>query len=120
MQEIARVVVALARCRSSKNTFGIRVEEKSKAQWIADWAFSISENKALKEGYDRTEIRGSFAIDADRYPGCPHCHASAFFKCGCGKLACWDGENRQLTCPWCGTKGEIKGLIESLNIGNDR
>ncbi|MCX6079313.1 MAG: hypothetical protein NTW32_07240 [Chloroflexi bacterium] len=120
MQELPKVIVSIARCRGSRKSFGIRIEEKYKAQWIADWAFSIPENKAVKEGYDRTEIRGSFAIDAAHYPGCPHCHAPGFFKCGCGKIACWDGEGRLLTCPWCGATGEIKGVIESMNTENDR
>ena len=120
MQEIPIVVIAIARCRGSKNTFGIRVEKKGRSLWIADWAFSIPESKAAKEGYDRSQISGSFGVDSAHYPGCPHCHAPGFFKCACGQIACWDGESRKVTCPWCGAKGELGATIESLNAGTDR
>jgi hypothetical protein len=122
MREIPNVVVVIARCRTSGsgNIFGIRVEEKGQSQWIADWAFPIQEKKASKEGYANSRICGSFGIDPALYPGCPYCHAPGFLKCGCGKIACWDGESRVVTCPWCGAKGELGGAIESLNAGNDR
>ncbi len=120
MREIPKVVIAIARCRDSKNTFGIRVEEKAPAQWFADWAFSIPEAKAAKEGYDRSEISGSFVIDSQHYPGCPYCHVPGFFKCGCGKVTCWDGEAQKVTCSWCGAKGILGGEMETLHAGSDR
>ncbi len=120
MREIPQVVIAMARCRNSKKAFGIRVEERGPSQWVADWAFSIPENKASKEGYGHSEISGTFAIDSQQYPGCPHCHARLIVKCSCGGTACWDGEQRKVSCPWCGAKGVIGGEIESLSAGNDR
>ena len=119
MREIPNVVIILAKCRNSGQPFGIRIEEKAPAQWAADWAFILQEKKARKEGYDRGEIHGSFGIDP-AYPGCPHCRAPGFFKCGCGKVACWDGETRMVTCPWCGSRIELSVPIDHLSAGNDR
>ncbi|MUG96837.1 hypothetical protein F7734_32650 [Scytonema sp. UIC 10036] len=114
-----KVVIVMARCSHSKQGFGIRVEEKSSQHWVADWAFAIKEAAAKREGYDRSEIAGSFEIDA-AYPGCPHCEESSFVKCGsCGKVACWDGKRTTHTCPWCGCKTEISGSIKNLSVGKD-
>jgi len=119
MREIPNVVVVLARCSSQKKSFGIRFEEMERGQWAADWAFAIKEQMAQKEGYDRQEVAGSFARSAD-YPGCPHCHAHAITQCQCGKLACYDGESKILTCPWCGKKGKIGGEVKKVQAGKDR
>ena len=67
-----KVVIIMARCSHSKQSFGIRLEEKLTSQWMADWAFPIKEVAAKREGYDKSEIAGSFSVD-DAYPGCPHC-----------------------------------------------
>lgn len=115
---LSNVVIVLARCRRTGHSFGIRVEEKFPGQWKADWAFPIKENVARKEGYGRSEIRGSFSLD-DAYPGCPHCTAKPFARCGCGKVACWDGESQTITCPWCGSRGTISGQIDRLTGGGD-
>jgi hypothetical protein len=113
------VVIVLAKCRKHKQPYGIRIEEKQPSVWLADWAFIIQENKARKEGYDRSEIQGTFGIDP-AYPGCPYCHSPGFFKCGCGKVACWDGETPVVTCPWCNSKGKLTGAIDNLSAGGDR
>ena len=114
------VVVVLARCRITRQLFGIRIEEKYPTQWLADWAFSIHEKQAKKEGYGNSQIRGSFGVDMAVYPGCPNCQAPGFFKCSCGKLGCWDGESRTVTCPWCGARIELGGSIDALSAGGDR
>ena len=113
------VVIILAKCRSQKSTFGIRIEEKQPSVWLVDWAFAIQEQRANKEGYDRSEIRGTFGTDP-AYPGCPYCRAPGFFKCGCGKVGCWDGESMTVTCPWCRNRIQLGGTIENLSAGGDR
>jgi hypothetical protein len=119
------VVIVMARCTQSKQSFGIRLEEKISSQWVADWAFPIKESTATKEGYDKSEIAGSFLLD-ETYPGCPYCKRSNFCLCGgglfsqCGKVGCSDGEDTIYICPWCSNKGKISGHIERLNAGNDR
>jgi hypothetical protein len=119
MASLLNVVIVLARCAHSREPFGIRMEEKSRGQWTADWAFSMEEGTAKREGYDRTAISGVFST-ADTYPGCPTCRSRRFFKCGCGKVCCWDGERRTVTCSWCGTTGILSGSIDRLNAGGDR
>lgn len=56
------VVIIMARCSHSKQSFGIRMEEKFPSQWTADWAFAIKEAAAQHEGYDKSEIAGSFSL----------------------------------------------------------
>jgi hypothetical protein len=113
------IVIAMGRCSQSKQGFGIRFERREANQWQATWAFGMKETVAKKEGYEKTEMNGSFAVD-EAFPGCPHCAAHSFFRCGCGKLACWNGESRTVTCPWCGRTGELSGEITSLDGGADR
>lgn len=113
------VVIVLAKCRNSRQIFGIRIEEKSSSHWLADWAFPIQDKKAAKEGYGQSEVRGSFRLDP-AYPGCPHCHAPGFFKCSCGKVACWDGATRMVACPWCSSNVELSGTIDKIDTKHDR
>lgn len=113
------IVIVTGRCARAKQGFGIRFEGKGRSQWAATWAFPIKEAAARREGYDKTRIDGEFVTDPG-FPGCPHCKANAFFLCGCGKLACWDGETRTVTCPWCNQRGELSGTITSLTAGGDR
>jgi hypothetical protein len=116
---LPNVVVVLARCSQTSRVYGIRIEEKAPAQWHADWAFSIPEQRAQKEGYDQSSIRGTFEID-DEYPGCPHCHNASFFRCRCGKVGCWDQVTRKVTCPWCELSLNLGGSISDLTAGADR
>ena len=111
--------VVVARCSQAGQGFGIRFEEKGRGRWIANWAFDDTETSARRERYDRGEISGTFEFDAG-YPGCPHCSAPSIFQCVCGKVACWDGESRAVTCPWCGTSVELRDPIGSLSASADR
>ena len=114
------IVIVMSRCSRSKAGFGIRIERKPNNQWLATWAFAIKEGIAKKEGYDKSQINGSFALEAT-YPGCPHCQGHGFFKCGgCGQVACWNGESRSVTCPCCGQSSELSGELSSLDAGTDR
>ena len=113
------VVIIMARCSKQKRGFGIRLERIGKNQYVANWAFSIKEASAKREGYDSMTVKGAFATDT-AYPGCPHCGAISIVKCGCNKVGCWDGESKFVTCPWCGKRGKVEGQIESLGVESDR
>ncbi len=119
MARLPNVVVILARCGQSREPFGVRFEEKSRGQWVGDWAFALEEGAARREGYDRGVVTGTFSF-AEDYPGCPTCHARSCVKCSCGKVSCWDGVQRTVTCPWCGQTGMLSGTIDRLNAGGDR
>ncbi len=113
-----RVVIVLAKCGQVNGSYGIRVEEKSRGKWFADWAFKIQETVAKKEGYGEVEIP-PFYLDS-AYPGCPYCGNKVYFQCGCLKLSCWNGEEMRVRCGWCGQKVELGGSIESITAGEDR
>lgn len=121
MDDRPHVMIVLARCsrRAEGAAFGMRFEEKQRGYWEADWAFAIKETSAKREGYDRGKISGHFLF-ATAYPGCPHCGTKCIFQCGCGKVGCWDGESKTVTCPWCKCRTELRGDIESLDAGGDR
>ena len=107
-------VVALSKCSKIKKIYGIRFEKIGR-DWRYTWAFPIQEKAARKEDYDKTKITGAL-IQGEEYPGCPHCGAKSFFYCSCGKLNCWDGKSNVVTCNWCGTTGELREGIDSINI----
>lgn len=119
MSTLLHVVIVVARCARSKKYFGIRFEERGRNKWFADWAFQMKETVARKEGYDRNTISGKLRF-GEEYPGCPHCENKRLVKCGCGQVSCWDGKDGPVTCPWCGSTGEVTGTIDSLHAGGDR
>lgn len=133
MENRPNIVIVMARCGHSKEYFGIRFEENQSMErypkhnfggepgqfWAADWAFEIRRESGGREGYDKTEISGIFSI-SPTYPGCPYCHGKSIYKCGCGKVVCWDGETQIVTCPYCGMTAQLSGQIESLYSGFDR
>src|SRR4051794_35303984 len=80
------VVVVMGRCSSSRSAFGVRFEEKRRAQWVADWAFPVKEAAGQREGFDRGDIQGTFTFDPT-YPGCPYCKSHSVYRCECGKVA---------------------------------
>lgn len=113
------IVIVCARCGHTANGFGIRFERSGEARWSATWAFPLKESSARREGYDRSEISGTIQLDPS-YPGCPHCSQAAIVRCGsCGKVSCWNGEERVVTCPWCKRQAELAGPITSLTSTND-
>jgi hypothetical protein len=105
MKEMSKIKanVALCKCPSSKGVFGIRIEEREN-DWVRTWAFKINENKAKKEGFDKTKMIGTMQPTSE-YPGCPYCGTMNFAPCSCGKNFCapnWTGNPLEMTCPWCG------------------
>ena len=115
-----KVAIVLARCRHGHGTYGIRFEQREPSVWYANWAFKMPERTARNEGYDKTDIKGSFDFD-EEYPGCPYCQAQNIFKCNpCGKTSCWDGTTKKVTCPGCNRTIRITDTIGSLSAGSDR
>ncbi len=119
MQSRLNVIVNEVRCSNRRSLFGVRIEEKGRNQWFTDWAFPINEKTAKKEKYGEQVVTGSFQTD-ESYPGCPFCGSRSFFLCGCGKLACWDGDKNGVKCPWCNNEGRIEGAVTSLKSSSDR
>ena len=106
MRELVRqATIVMAKCRRSKQPFGIRTEQRTDGVWYCTWAFKLSEKSAANEGYSDTSVSGTVDL-TDEYPGCPYCGSSGWFSCGrCGKLTCNDGES-YVTCSWCGNSGD--------------
>ena len=118
MNELDMAVVA-ARCYRSKALFGMSFKKTKEEEWHLYWAFLLKETSAQREGYDRTQISGQLITDP-QYPGCPHCSSKPYYRCGtCGRVSCWDGIIRTVTCPWCGAVGPLSGTLTSLDAGQD-
>lgn len=99
--------IVLARCpKHNRKLYGIRMEKNDNG-WKLTWAFPVDERKAKSEGYDRTDLKGTFS-PAENYNGCPTCKAKVFLYCPrCSKITCYYGESRA-SCAWCGFSGEIQ------------
>ncbi len=119
MNKKPNVVIVIVKCASHKKLYGIRFEEITHNNWSGTWAFSIKEEAAKKEGYDKGRITGNFSF-ALNYPGCPYCFNKGFFQCSCDKINCWNGQTMTVQCSWCGCTGEMAGSIQSISSGGDR
>ncbi len=112
--------VLLARCEGGSGLYGIRVEERPDA-WYATWAFSLDERRAASEKYGRRVINAGLRVGAG-FPGCPHCHAASFVKCGeRAHLTCWNDGDRVWRCRWspCRSSGLPTGAIDSFTQYGD-
>ena len=113
------VVVITAHCSKSGNRMGIRLEEKSRKHWIADWAFKVKDIIASKEGYDLTQVNGQFEFSHE-FPGCPYCQSGSFVLCECNRLLCYDSKSSHFKCPKCGTTGTVSSdAVKSLSARLD-
>jgi len=109
--------VIMAKCKVSKEGFGIRAQKQG-SSWLITWAFQLSDNAAKNEGYNNTMVSGSLGLDSD-YPGCPHCGANSFFQCGgCHKIVCYENDERVI-CPHCGIicEGFASGNFDGIKGG---
>lgn len=118
--EIPNVVVVVARCSNRAEDFGIRLEEVSVSHWEADWAFALSSRTAKREGFAEQSVIEGRMLVAEAYPGCPHCDARSFSGCGCGRIACWDGDSTIVTCPWCHQTFELDRELTEVRSERDR
>ena len=113
------VVIITAHCSNSRCRIGIRLEEKSRKHWIADWAFKIKDSAARREGYDKTRVDGQFEFSPE-FPGCPYCNAKWFVLCDCKTLLCNDLNSSVFKCPVCGVSGSVgSDPVTSLSAGQD-
>lgn len=109
-----KAFAVMAMCSRAMLPYGITVDKIAQEQLKFVWAFRIDTDKAHREGYDTTSVRGAVTIDSE-YPGCPHCGARDFYTCGnCGCVVCYHGEE-VVTCPRCGNRGEIVA-VETVNL----
>jgi predicted RNA-binding Zn-ribbon protein involved in translation (DUF1610 family) len=110
--------VVIARCSKSKESFGIRIEQRGK-DWVYTWAFPIDEQKAAREGYSALSTT-TLSEEGSDYPGCPHCGDKELSLCSCRKIACGGGlkkhgKHMEITCPWCGNTIKVKH-VDSINV----
>ena len=113
-----KVAIVVARCCRTRAEFGMRYE-RFESTWVADWAFLLKPGTAKREGYENTQLNGTFQF-GNNYPGCPAGKSPSAFVCECGKLGCWDGEASVVTCPWCDRKLTLGGEVQSLHASRDR
>lgn len=104
----------LAACEEGKGFFGITVDRTRRNEYRFCWAFKIYKDKAHREGFDEAHVKGRVIIDSD-YPGCPYCGNKDFYVCGnCGNVVCYHGQ-LYVSCPHCGSQGEVK-RVDELNL----
>ncbi len=117
---IVNAQVILIRCKSSKQLYGARIQQRSGKDWDMTWSFAIDEDRAKNEGFDKTKLNVDVTSTED-YPGCPDCGARGYVQCPrCQKLTCWGGEESS-KCAWCNTKlGNIayRGAMD-ISVGDD-
>lgn len=118
MSNYPTVVIAVGRCCTSNNLFGIRIEEVTVGSWQADWSFKLRAEVAKREKYGDREICGGIGF-SPHYPGCPWCSAPSAFRCDCGKVACLEFKTRKVTCPWCGATGTLGGAVTRMATSGD-
>ena len=109
------ILVAGARCTSTRKPFAIRFEQGRGGIWQACAAFAISERQLCNPAFSSDQVRSSASLSPS-YPGCPHCGADprkefagvSFVRCSCGKLACSTGIIGAVTrCPSCDRIGTL-------------
>ena len=116
--ECVNVAIVLARCQKTPAEFGLRFEKNADTSY-GDCALLLKPGTAKREGYGETRLTGSFEF-ANTYPGCPGCSNQSAFLCSCGKVGCWDGHLKTVTCPWCSQTVMLEGRITNLLAGQDR
>ncbi len=111
------ILLAPARCTSTRQPFAIRFEQAVGGVWQACAAFAISERQLSNPAFSSNEVTSS-ALSSG-YPGCPSCGADprkefagvSYTKCSCGKLACSTGIiGAETRCPWCDRVGILSRL----------
>lgn len=108
------MIAVMSRCVKTKKLFGIRLDTNDGKNWEAAWAFPLKEGADKREKGYSNSIKGIFYI-GDDYPGCPHCgNTELFLCCMCGKISCWDGKTKQVTCANCGTNIFLNSLATEI------
>ena len=106
----------MATCERTKQSFGITVDKICSGQYKFVWAFKIDRDKARREGYDMTNVKGNITLDAE-YPGCPYCGEKRHIICtSCNKFFCYHGQE-YVTCPNCGASGNVVSVEQVVLKG---
>lgn len=103
-----RADVVVSRCARTNQHYGMRVEEQS-ALWVVTWAFPMSPSSAARQRQQGAAIEGGISC-AGSFPGCPHCGAQGFVRCGgCEAITCSanPAPGAEFRCAWCGNEGLI-------------
>lgn len=108
-----RGVLVTAQCRRTKQYFTVHIAERGHGRWIVSGASTVPNDAGPHMNDGQVTLTGDLGFDA-AYPRCPYCQAAQVCQCGCGKIACWDGTRRAITCPWCCVIGEGYSQIEEL------
>jgi hypothetical protein len=108
-----RGVLVTAQCRRTKQYFTVHIAERGHGRWIVSGASIVPHDAEPHMNDGQVTLTGDLGFDA-AYPHCPYCQAAQVCQCGCGKIACWDGSRRAITCPWCCVIGEGYSQIEEL------
>lgn len=112
-----KVSFVRARCSRTKADFTIRFSQTG-SLLVGDAAFPLSPENAQRKEFGAVHLEGQIQF-ASSYPGCPGCKAKSMYRCGCGKVGCWDTKSSSVTCPWCGSTGVLQGVLDSLNVVED-
>ncbi len=55
----------MAACERTKQPFGITVDKICSGQYKFVWAFKIDKEKAQREGYGKTNVKGNIILDTE-------------------------------------------------------
>lgn len=106
-------VIIIARCTRMQQPSGLVIESRGNDEWVITKSFPVPESQASKTRPTQSNISGSFSI-ASSYAGCVHCGDQGLAKCGCGKLACYDGTSKSTACPWCHHTASFGGQVSDI------
>lgn len=104
-------------CVSTHKTFYARYDFAYDGVWVLTYGLCTmpvdTAGEGLGSGLSRIDLTNSRT--GPQYK-CPYCGNTDFVRCGsCRKLTCYSGEG-DFDCDHCGSRGEVTGHIESLDI----
>mgnify|MGYP003589172579 CR=1 FL=1 len=123
-------VTLVGRCQRTRKPYLMKYDRATKDIGTRDFSFQAN----------YYEIAGCYPIDEEYFAwsdptasgltvsteelmggaGCPHCgNASAFARCGCGKLLCVNGPGEAI-CPWCERRVHLGPGEGSFEVGRGR
>lgn len=111
--------VILSRCSHTKKLFGIVVKKCGDSDWCLSNVFHPLGDSSDYDDVTEDYIKGNF-YTTSHYPGCPSCGSVQIVKCGnCQHVACYNGKENSIQCPWCKKTLQIDGTIEELKMTSD-
>lgn len=109
----SRVHHVKARCRETHQPFLISFVEDGPRRWVASSSRSVAEGEVGGYAPAADVMRGKLSVGSEYK--CPLCRARSISKCnGCEGVSCYSGTTKEVTCPWCASRGRIEGSIEQL------